>query len=123
MAAQPDDVLTRKRRLRQIGVALAATAIGLAVAATELGGAGGDLLGRDGPDTQRRVSHHIPLGTPLATATARLKSGGYRCYPQRDKQLVCARQSFLGFTFWSVTLTVWADQVAAIKATCSRSIL
>jgi len=110
-------------RVRQVGLVVALVVVCLAVAAIELGVTGGDLLGRDGADTQRRVSHHIPPGTPIAVATSRLKTGGYHCFPRRGDQVVCARQSFLGFTYWSVTLTVWADQVAAAKANCSRSFL
>ena len=110
-------------RIRQLWLALALAAISLAVAATECGLTGGDLLGRDADDTQRRVAHTIPPGTPIALAAARLKTGGFHCFSRRGDQIVCARQSFLGFTYWSVTLTVWADQVAAAKTTCSRSFL
>ena len=107
----------------QLGAALALAAVWLAVAGIEFGLTGGDLLGHDTADTQRRVSHNIPPGTPIAVAAARLKTGGFHCFPRRSDQMVCARQSFLGFTYWSVTLTGWADQVAAAKATCSRSFL
>ena len=115
--------MSGKGRVRQIWLALALAVICLVVAATEFGLTGGNLLGHDAADTQRRVSHNIPPGTPIAIATARLKTGGFHCYSRRGSQVVCARQSFLGFTYWSVTLSVWADQVAAAKATCSRSFL
>ena len=84
---------------------------------------GRNLLGHDQADTQRRVSHRIPLGTPIAAAIERLQAGGYRCYPPRDSVVVCARQSLFGFRYWSVTLTVWAGQVAGIKSSTSASFL
>ena len=82
-----------------------------------------NLLGHDQADTQRRVSHRIPLGTPIATAIERLQAGGYTCYPPRDREVVCAHQSLFGFRYWSVTLTVWAGQVAGIKSATSQSFL
>jgi len=95
----------------------------LSAATLVLSGCGRDLLGHDQADTQRRASQHIPLGTPNAAAIRRLQTGGYRCYPPRDGQVICAHQSFFGFTFWSVTLTVRANHVVAIKATCSHTFL
>ena len=116
-------LMSRTGRGRQVGLALALGAVCLMVAALEFGLTSGDLLGHDAKDTQRRISHSIPPGTPIGIATARLNAGGFHCFSRRGDQMVCARQSFLGFTYWSVTLTVWADHVAAAKAACSRSLL
>ncbi len=115
--------MSRLRQARKIGVTLALAAIFLSTPSLVLADDGRNLLGHDQADTQRRVSHRIPLGTPIAAAIDRLQAGGYRCYPPRDGQVVCAHQSLFGFSFWSVTLTVWAGQVGAVKSTTSHGLL
>ena len=115
-------IATRRRSGRTVP-ALALAAASLAAAGLARADDGRNLLGHDQADTQRRVSHRIPLGTPVAAAIERLQAGGYKCYPPRDRVVVCARQSLFGFRYWSVTLTVWAGQVAGVKATTSSSFL
>ncbi len=115
--------MVRARRVRLVGPTLVLAVICLAAPTLVLAGDSRSLLGNDQADTQRRASQRIPLGTPIAAAIWRLQDGGYKCYPPRDGQVVCAHQSFFGFTFWSVTLTVRADHVAAVRATCSHTFL
>ena len=110
-------------RVRRIAPTFALTAVCLAAPILGLSGCSRDLLGKDAADTQRRVSQHIALGTPIAAAVWRLKTGGYNCYPARGGQLVCAHQNFFGFTFWSVTLTLRAGRVSAVKTTTSHTAL
>ena len=76
------------RRSGRTVPALALAAASLAAAGLARADDGRNLLGHDQADTQRRVSHRIPLGTPVAAAIERLQAGGYKCYPPRDRVVV-----------------------------------
>lgn len=76
-------------------------------------------LYRDEARSRQAVLEHVPLGTDLRTARARMEDDGFRCqgveYPPGEEALRCSRDRLVRFVGWTILLEAMDSTVTEVR--------